>query len=420
MKCKVGEYRMLNIISCRVCRSINLQEVINLGIQPLSGVFPHNAEEFISSGELRLMRCAECGLVQLGSSFPSQEMYGENYGYRSGLNSTMVNHLERIAKGLIRKIDLSANDVICDIGSNDGTFLKNFEGLSFDLIGIDPTAEKYRTHYPAGVKVVSDFFSEEIYFANQTKKAKIVTSIAMFYDLEDPVGFASQVNEVICDDGYWLIEMSYAPWMQSSGAYDTICHEHLEYYSLADLTNILKLSGFYIKDVSTNAINGGSITVLARKVSQITSDPSSEYYHWLSAEESRSKANTYESWIQFAQRVESRRDSLRSLINEISKAGKTIYGLGASTKGNVLLNYSNLDKSLISAIGEVNPYKFGRVTPGSHIPIIPEEDILEMSPDYLLFLPWHFRENAIQRYAPYLTNGGRFIFPLPSVEVLGY
>jgi hypothetical protein len=242
----------------------------------------------------------------------------------------------------------------------------------------------------------------------------------MFYDLEDPVEFASQVNKVICDDGYWLIEMSYAPWMQSSGAYDTICHEHLEYYSLADLTNILKLSGFYIKDVSTNAINGGSITVLARKVSQITSDPSSEYYHWLSTEESRSKANTYESWIQFAQRVESRRDSLRSLINEISKAGKTLYALGASTKGNVLLNYSNLDKSLISAIGEVNPYKYGRVTPGSHIPIIPEEDILKMNPDYLLFLPWHFRENAIQKYAPYLTNGGRFIFPLPSVEVLGY
>lgn len=411
---------MHNVVLCRICQSNNLQEIINLGNQPLSGVFPQNTHEFISSGDLKLMRCAECGLVQLGSSFPSEEMYGENYGYRSGLNSTMVNHLERIAKGLIRRIDLAPNDVICDIGSNDGTFLKNFEGLSLGLIGIDPTAEKYRNHYPSGMEVVSDFFSSENYFANQSKKAKIVTSIAMFYDLEDPVGFAIQVNEVLCEDGYWLIEMSYAPWMQTSGAYDTICHEHLEYYSLADLTRILKLSGFYIKDVSTNAINGGSITVLARKVSQSPADPSSEYYLWLATEESRSQVNTFESWILFAQRVESRRDSLRSLINEITNAGKTLYGLGASTKGNVLLNYSNLDKSLIPAIGEVNPYKFGRFTPGSHIPIIAEQDVLNQNPDYLLFLPWHFRENAIEKYKSYLTTGGRFIFPLPSVEVLGY
>ena len=208
--------------------------------------------------------------------------------------------------------------------------------------------------------------------------------------------------------------------MQTSGAYETICHEHLEYYSLADLTNILKLSGFYIKDVSTNAINGGSITVLARKNSQALTDPSGEYYRWLTAEENRSQVNTFASWIAFAQRVESRRDSLRSLIGEITNAGKTLYGLGASTKGNVLLNYSNLDKSLIPAIGEVNPYKYGRVTPGSHIPIVSEEDILDIKPDYLLFLPWHFRENAIEKYSPYLTAGGRFIFPLPSVEVLGY
>lgn len=130
--------------------------------------------------------------------------------------------------------------------------------------------------------------------------------------------------------------------------------------------------------------------------------------------------NTLESWVGFAKTVESRRDSLRSLVFEITNAGKTIYGLGASTKGNVLLNYSRLDKSLIPLIGEVNPYKFGRVTPGSHIPIVPEQDILNLQPDYLLFLPWHFRENAIQKYSSYLTDGGRFIFPLPSVEVLGY
>lgn len=411
----------MSIISiCRVCHSSAFDEIINLGNQPLSGVFPQNSEELISSGDLQLMRCSGCGLVQLGASFPSEEMYGENYGYRSGLNSTMVNHLERIAQGLIRKIDFENHDVVCDIGSNDGTFLKNFEGLDLDLMGIDPTAGKYLSHYPSIVKVVANFFSEEIYFTHQIRQAKLVTSIAMFYDLEDPVSFARQVNKVLREDGFWLIEMSYAPWMQNSGAYDTICHEHLEYYSLADLNNILKLSGFYIQDVSTNAINGGSIAVLARKISQIAANLPGEYFGWLLEQETQSRVNTLESWVKFAQTVESRRNSLRSLVSEITNAGKTIYGLGASTKGNVLLNYSHLDKASIPLIGEVNPYKFGRVTPGSHIPIVPEQDILNMRPDYLLFLPWHFRESAIQKYSAYLTDGGRFIFPLPSVEVLGY
>jgi len=411
----------MSIVStCRVCQGHKLDEIINLGNQPLSGVFPQDSNELISSGNLQLMRCAECGLVQLGTSFSSEEMYGENYGYRSGLNSMMVNHLERIAQGLVRKIDFKDHDVICDIGSNDGTFLKNFEGKNLKLIGIDPTAKKYLDHYSKDVTVVSDFFSADNYFTHQPREAKLVTSIAMFYDLEDPVSFARQVNKVLCEDGFWLIEMSYAPWMQTSGAYDTICHEHLEYYSLADLTNILTLSSFYIQDVSTNAINGGSITVLARKISQAAQNPSGEYYGWLLGQENKNRVNTLESWKDFAQTVESRRDSLRSLVFEIVDAGKTIYGLGASTKGNVLLNYSQLDYSLISLIGEVNPYKFGRVTPGSHIPIVPEQDILNMQPDYLLFLPWHFRENAIQKYSSYLTDGGRFIFPLPSVEVLGY
>jgi len=411
----------MSIVStCRVCQGRKLDEVINLGNQPLSGVFPQDGNELISSGDLQLMRCSECGLVQLGTSFPSEEMYGENYGYRSGLNSMMVNHLERIAQGLVRKIDFKDHDVICDIGSNDGTFLKNFEGKNLKLVGIDPTAKKYLDHYSKDVTVVSDFFSADNYFTHQQKEAKLVTSIAMFYDLEDPVSFARQVSKVLCEDGFWLIEMSYAPWMQSSGAYDTICHEHLEYYSLADLTNIMTLSGFYIQDVSTNAINGGSITVLARKISQAAQNPPGEYYGWLLGQENKNRVNTLESWKTFAQTVESRRDSLRSLVFEIVNAGKTIYGLGASTKGNVLLNYSQLDNSSISLIGEVNPYKFGRVTPGSHIPIVPEQDILNMQPDYLLFLPWHFRENAIQKYSTFLTGGGRFIFPLPSVEVLGY
>jgi len=408
------------ISGCRVCAGVELDEIINLGNQPLSGVFPKSASDSISAGELQLMRCANCGLVQLGQNFPMNEMYGENYGYRSGLNVMMVEHLTRTARGLLRRVELDSSDIICDIGSNDGTFLNNFTKKSLVLIGIDPSAEKYRSFYSQEVQIVSDFFTAEQYFKTNSQKAKIVTSLAMFYDLESPVAFAKDVNQILAEDGHWVIEMSYSPWMQYSGAYDTICHEHLEYYSLSDLIRILDQAGFYVQDVSTNSINGGSLTVFARKHSRESRNPPGEHFHWLLKQENLNQVNTLESWVKFSNTVRSRRDALKSLILEIVSSGKSIYALGASTKGNVLLSYSEIGTTQIPMIGEVNPYKYGRLTPGTHIPIVPEEQILELNPDYLLFLPWHFRENALAKYAVYLAGGGKFIFPLPSVEVLGY
>ncbi len=407
------------ITMCRICGSSKLEEFLSLGDQPLSGVFPSDVNVTLTSGPLRLLFCENCSQVQLGENYSQNEMYGENYGYRSSLNPHMVAHLRNISQGLLNKINFQAGDVVCDIGSNDGTFLKNFSNQGLNLVGIDPTAMKLAKFYNDDVSVISKIFSSHEYYNNLSRPAKLVTSIAMFYDLEDPIFFAKEIFEILESGGYWFFEQSYAPWMQKSGAYDTICHEHLLYYSLINIKYILDQSGFTLISSSTNATNGGSVAILARKnkhVDYITDG----YTNWLLQNELNSGSATLDKWSKFAVEVKNQKENLVDLINKLTENKKSIFGLGASTKGNVLLNYSKIDSSHLPMIGEVNQDKFGSYTPGSLVPIVDERIILEMKPDYLLFLPWHFKEHAIAKYNDYLTSGGRFIFPLPNVEVLGY
>lgn len=407
-----------SVSECRVCKSSSLTEFFSLGTQPLSGVFLKDKNESVSSGPLRLLWCSNCTLVQLGESFLSTEMYGDGYGYRSGLNPTMVGHLRSIAKRLVRRLNLDSEDIVLDIGSNDGTFLNILSDFGIKTVGSDPTSSKYRELYNPEILLIEDFFDSNKYFSTINKKASLVTSIAMFYDLEDPVTFASEVNNVLESNGHWFFEQSYAPWMQANGAYDTVCHEHLEYYSLTTIKEVLDRSGFAIVEVTTNAINGGSIGVLAQKKSkaEVTTDP---HALWLLSEEDTKQLNSLEKWTKFSENVMERKESLLSLLNEILESGKIIYGLGASTKGNVLLSYSGIDSTIIPKIGEINPFKYDKFTPGSQIQIVPESEVLKEAPDFLLFLPWHFRNFALEKYSDYLNNGGRLILPLPVVEVIG-
>lgn len=409
---------MAELNKCRICGASSFLEIVNLGSQPLSGVFPAPGDPLSTSGPLRLLRCSSCKLVQLGDTYAQSEMYGDTYGYRSGLNKTMTEHLRRVAEGLIKLLHLSPTDLVVDIGANDGTFLNNFASKGIQAAGIDPTSLKYIEYFDPRVKVVGDFFSSKVAEENKISSAKLVTSIAMFYDLESPLDFAKDVYRILEEGGFWFLEQSYAPWMRQSGAYDTICHEHLEYYSLLDLENILNQAGFDIIKATTNAINGGSFGILVQKRKLNVMANVDPYVEWLKAEEVNS--NTDDNWLEFAAVVQQRKASLHRLIVSLKARGNRISGLGASTKGNVLLNFTELDSNLIDKIGEVNPYKFGRFTPGSNIPIAPDSEVLADDPDYLVFLPWHFRENALTKYEDYLTRGGRIIFPLPNVEIIGY
>lgn len=402
---------------CRACGSGELESVLSLGEQALTGVFPKSTDQNITAGPLELVLCRHCSLLQLKHSFSLSEMYGENYGYRSGLNQSMVRHLQHKIRTLEKFSDLKDGDLVIDIGSNDATSLKAYSE-KVQRVGIDPTGMKFKEFYPEDVELIPDFFSAKLFTDKfPTKKAKIVTSIAMFYDLERPLDFVSDISQVLADDGVWHFEQSYMPSMLRTNSYDTICHEHLEFYSLQVVKSMLEKCGLKVIDVQMNAVNGGSFAVTACK--EGANLPQNDtVINWTLRQESKLGLDTLVPYQQFAKRVEDHRESLLDLIDSLVKDGKKIIGYGASTKGNVLLQYCGIRSSHIPCIAEVNEDKFGSFTPGTNIPIVSEQEARSMNPDYFLVLPWHFKHNILEREKEFLASGGKFIFPLPEIEII--
>ncbi len=406
---------------CRICGNSKLLPVLSLGRQALTGVFPRSAREAVTAGPIDLVRCApdaaeHCGLVQLRQSYKKEELYGANYGYHSGLNPTMVKHLhERVAK-ILSRVKLKPGDLVVDIGSNDSTLLQAYPKDGPRLVGVDPTGPQFRKHYPPHVELIPDFFSAEAVRKHcGSARARVVTSIAMFYDLESPLDFMRAVASILADDGVWVFEQSYLPTMLKMNAYDTICHEHLEYYGLAQIKWLIDRVGLKIVDVELNATNGGSFAVTAAKKEAPYPEASKAIDTLLLSER---PLLTEDPFKKFCRNVEEHRAALRDLIGSIRKERKTVFGYGASTKGNVILQYCGLTVEDLPCIGEVNEDKFGSFTPGTLIPIVPEAEARAKRPDYFLVLPWHFRDFIVPKEAAYLKTGGRLIFPLPCVEAV--
>jgi hypothetical protein len=410
--------KVKEINKCRISGSSNLITVLDLGNQALTGVFPKNVNEAVTSGPLRLVWCPDSGLLQLQHTYDLTEMYGDNYGYRSGLNESMVAHLQQKVKHLQRLRPVYEGDVVVDIGSNDATLLKSYDAQGIKRLGIDPTGNKFREFYSDHIQLIPDFFAVEVYRnAMKKKSAKIITSISMFYDLESPVSFVKDIHDILDADGIWHFEQSYMPTMLRMNAYDTVCHEHLEYYSLGVVKRLLEYCDMKIIDVQMNSINGGSFAVTAaRKESNLKSNDA--VINWMLGQEDRMGLHTPRPFRHFEERVFEHRENLQRLIRDLNSDGKKVMGYGASTKGNVLLQFCGLTSNDIPYIAEVNPDKFGAYTPGTNIPILSEVDVKAMKPDYMLVLPWHFRENIIRREAEYLASGGKLIFPMPEIEII--
>jgi hypothetical protein len=405
------------IDECRIGGGSALITMLDLGEQALTGVFPKSLDTAITRGPLRLVWCLNSGLLQLSHSYDLEELYGDNYGYRSGLNRSMVEHLTQKIHELERFAAVSAGDTVLDIGSNDATSLKAYRTPSLKRIGIDPTGQKFRQYYPDDITLVPDFFSAAAYRAAGASPAKIVTSIAMFYDLANPIGFAREIESVLAPGGMWHFEQSYMPSMLRLTSYDTVCHEHLEYYSFGVVKKILADAGMYAIDVKMNNVNGGSFAVTAvrhadrtHKVQPVVS--------WLLEQEDRMGLATPRPYREFEDRVYRHRADLRRLLEALAADGKKVVGYGASTKGNVVLQFCGIGSDLMSCIAEVNEEKFGAFTPGTGIPIIPEVEARAMEPDYFLVLPWHFRDGIVRREAEFLARGGRMIFPFPEIEIV--
>ena len=403
----------LKIKSCRSCKSKKLTKVYNLGKQSLTGIFPPNIKTKITRGNLSVVLCGKCKLLQLENNFNPHEMYGDNYGYMSSLNKSMVSHLRLKSDQLKKNYKLNNGENILDIGSNDGTFL-SFFNKKLNLYGCDPTIKKFSKFYRKDIIKYPNFFSSNL-FGN--KKFKLVTSISMFYDLPDPLSFAKQIKNILDDNGVWHIELSYMPMMIKNISYDTICHEHLEYYSLRSLKYLLDKAGLKIINLSFNQTNGGSIALDVSKVSS-NFERCDHLINWILKSEELNKYNTVERQKKFFKECKVHKTLLKNLINGIKKEGKRIYGYGASTKGNVLLQYCKLTSKDIKYIGEVNKFKFNKYTPGSNIKIISEKKLKKLKPDYLLVLPWHFKDNIIKKENSYLNSGGKLLFPLPDIEII--
>jgi hypothetical protein len=413
------------INACRICGNDNLISIIDLGVQSLTGVFPRPSDPEVTAGPLELVKCHSenpddcCGLVQLRHSYESEEMYGANYGYRSGLNQSMVNHLHAKVDGLLNLVTLTPGDLVIDIGSNDGTTLSFYPENGATLAGIDPTSAKFKDYYRPDIHVIPDFFSAaRIREQFGERKAKIVTSIAMFYDLEDPMAFVREIADILADDGIWHFEQSYLPTMLCQNSYDTICHEHVEYYALHQIKWMTDRAGLKIIDVALNDVNGGSFSVTVAHKDAPYTENTVVTGRILRQEKLLCLGSTQPYQI-FKDNVFRHRDTLHTTLKNMKASGASILGYGASTKGNVILQFCGLTARDIPAIAEVNKDKFGCITPGTRIPIISEDEAHATRPDYLLVLPWHFRANLLAREEPYIKSGGKMLFPLPEIEIVG-
>ena len=410
---------MLTITECRSCGSTNLTNILSLGLQ-----YPSNFIELNSISDkreqipLELIFCEkkDCGLLQLKHTASRESLY-KKYWFRSGINEKMVEALKDITKSVEKRISLSENDIVLDIGCNDGTLLRSYQS-KVRLVGFEPASNLVDEAKEGTELIINNFFSfyEFVqHFPNE--RIKVITSIAMFYDLEDPNSFVSDIVNCLDRDGIWVIQMAYLIPMLELNAFDNIVHEHLEYWSLKSLKRLLEEHDLEIFDVELNDVYGGSfrIFVKTKKNDKLNIQNSVDEFLKKEDEFGLEKKETY---LNFANRVNSLKNKLNDFIKKEISNGKLIYAYGASTKGNTLLQFYNLNNKLISKAADRDSKKFGKMTVGSNIPVISEEQARDEKPDYFLVLPWHLVDFFKERENEFLNNGGKFIVPLPDFKII--
>jgi SAM-dependent methyltransferase len=403
--------------------------VLDLGDQCIAGRFRRPGDDRNEEPRLplQLVRCdraadeAGCGLLQLRHTVPGSALYS-SYWYRSGINRTMTQNLHEIAGQATNAVGgLRPGDLVIDVGCNDGTLFDGYADPPADVtfLGMDPS-DVTRYAVAKGYDVVRDFFSHAALAERYPdRKARVITSIAMFYDLERPTAFVADIAQSLAPDGIWVSEFSYMPTMLAMNSFDTICHEHLEYYSFAVIERVLATAGLEVVRAELNDVNGGSIRLFAGHAGARAPRPEdAEALAQLRADEARLALDTAAPYEAFQQRVEQVRDDLLALLRRLRDEQKSIHVYGASTKGNTTLQYMGIDTSLVDCVADRNPDKWGSETIGTHIPIVSEDDSRALAPDYYLVLPWHFLEEFVEREAAFFARGGKFIVPLPNVQIV--
>ena len=403
-------------MNCRACNNTKLKNIVTIGKQPLSGIFPKKKKLKLKKYSLDLFLCIKCNLVQLGKSASAKEMFGEKYGYQSSISKLMKNHLYKIYLTLKNNKYINDRSTVLDIGSNDGTFL-NFFKKTNQLFGIDPTAKKFKKFYKSHIIRFSSFFSfDKIYSKfgkNSYQKFDLVSSLAMFYDVNTPNAFCKDIYKLLKPDGVWILELSYLPLLLKNLTYDQICHEHVTYYLLKVFKNLAEKNNFKIIEVSLNEINGGSIQIICAKKNSKRKILTQSLITSILKDEGKIKVKSFKN---FNKRILLLKTKLLNFFKKNNS--KKIYGYGASTKGNIVLNYCGLNNKSLNYICDANRLKYGSYTPGSNIKIISKEQMRKMKPDFLFVLIWSFRKEVIKEEIEFLKKGGKLIFMLPRFHIV--
>ncbi len=402
---------------CKNCKSKKLKRIIKIGSQPLSGIFYKTKKFNLKKYSLDLFKCRICDLIQFNKIAKPHEMFGETYEYRTSLSNLMISHIKNKIKYLKSKRLLKNNFSVLDIGSNDGTFLNSLD-KKMQLFGIDPSAQKFKNLYKKNISVSYNFFSKKN-IENFLKKKigkiiqfDLITSFAMFYDVDDPNSFCRDISKVLKKEGIWILELSYFPLMLKNLTYDQICHEHATYYTLHVFRKIIEKHNLKIIDASLNEINGGSIEIICAKKDS-THNVSKNKINKILEDENKIKEKAYEN---FNKRIDKTREIIQMFLKLNSK--KKIIGYGASTKGNIVLNHCSITSDQIKEICDGSSKKISRYTPGTNIKIISKEKMRTKKPDYLLVLIWSFRKEVIKQELNFLKNGGKLVFHLPKFHIV--
>ncbi len=405
----------MKIKNCRVCKSKKLKKLFSLGKMCFTGKFPNERQE-IQKQPIELIICGNCNLVQLGHNFDLKYLYGPDYGYRTGINKTMRDHVKKVVKILSKKTQIKKKELALDIASNDGSLL-NYYNKNITTFGIDPILGKYKENYNQINFSVSNFFSADLVRKKVKKKFKIITALSVFYDAADPNKFLKDVKKLLSKKGIFMLEFADLASIIKYKMFDTICHEHLEYYSSEVIINLCNKNGLRVFDIKRNNINGASkqyyICLQNSDYQENTKIIQSE----LSTEKNL-KLKEVQTFKNFIKDINLSKTRLVRFIKKIKKNGKTIHCYGASTKGNVLLQYYNINNKMINFAAERNKNKYNLYTPGTKIKIISEILSRFYKPDYYLVLPWHFKDEILLREKDARKKGTKFIFPLPKIQII--
>ena len=405
----------MKLKNCRNCKKKKLKKLFSLGNQYFTGKFIRSGDK-VKKAQINLYICKSCKLVQLGNIYNLKYMYGPNYGYRTGINKTMSEHVKNITKFLTKKVFLTKKDMVLDIASNDGTLL-NFYNKKIITFGIDPILNKYKKYYKNINFTSSNFFSKSKIQDKTKNKFKIITALSVFYDLKDPNKFLKDVHDILDDQGLFFLEFADLASIIKYNMFDTICHEHAEYYSTNVLIEMFKKNNLRLIDIKENDINGSSKQYILSKKNANFFTNKKKIKKILSSEK-KLKLDNYKTYKIFFKNIKKNGIKLKSFLEKKIKQNKTIHGYGASTKGNTLLQFFKIGKYHLKFISDRNPDKFGLKTPGTNIKIISEISSRSRNPDYYLVLPWHFKKEILIRERLIRKKGTKFIFPLPKLEIV--